>query len=71
MNIASNVVFGKILRSISKTFLLIICSTSFLQPADPHFASISVAFLEEYKKLYGLTHFYNIDLFNEVNPASK
>lgn len=39
----------------------------FLDPADPLFARIQKVFLEEQEKLYGTSHIYGLDIFNEVH----
>ncbi len=43
--------------------------TYFLQPEDAHFAKINKLFIQEYIKVYGSDHFYNIDMFNEETPS--
>ncbi|XP_017494391.1 PREDICTED: alpha-N-acetylglucosaminidase-like, partial [Rhagoletis zephyria] len=43
--------------------------TYFLQPEDPNFSKINELFIQEYIKLFGTDHFYNIDLFNEETPS--
>ncbi|XP_046913075.2 alpha-N-acetylglucosaminidase-like [Dermatophagoides farinae] len=45
--------------------------TYFLEPEDPNFIKVGKVFVEEYIKLYGTDHFYNIDLFNEETPGSN
>ncbi|KAJ6225797.1 hypothetical protein RDWZM_004342 [Blomia tropicalis] len=45
--------------------------TYFLQPEDPNFIKINKLFIQEYIKLFGTDHFYNIDLFNEEQPTSN
>lgn len=44
-------------------------STYFLQPEDPMFGEVNKLFIQEYIKVYGSNHIYNIDLFNEETPS--
>lgn len=39
----------------------------FLDPEDPLFGQIQKVFLEEQEKLYGTSHIYGLDIFNEVH----
>lgn len=39
----------------------------FLDPGDPLFAEIQKTFIEEQTKLYGTSHIYGLDIFNEVD----
>ncbi len=39
----------------------------FLDPEDPLFGEIQKVFLEEQEKLYGTSHVYGLDIFNEVH----
>jgi len=43
------------------------CRCFFLNPADPHFAEIQKAFIEEQTAMYGTDHIYSVDAFNEVD----
>ena len=43
---------------------------TFLSPTDPLFARIQKDFLEEQTRLYGTSHIYGLDSFNEVAPPS-
>ena len=43
---------------------------TFLKPTDPLFARIQKDFLEEQTKMYGTSHIYGVDSFNEVSPPS-
>lgn len=46
--------------------------TFMLSPLSSHFAEIGRMFIREYRKLYGYTHFYLADAFNEMTvPVSK
>ncbi|XP_075680093.1 alpha-N-acetylglucosaminidase-like [Dermatophagoides pteronyssinus] len=45
--------------------------TYFLEPEDPYFIQIGKTFIEEYTKMYGTDHFYNIDMFVEETPSSR
>ena len=40
---------------------------SFLDPEDPMFGQIQKVFLQEQEKLYGTSHIYGLDIFNEVH----
>ncbi len=39
----------------------------FLDPGDPLFAEIQKVFIEEQTKMYGTSHVYGLDIFNEVD----
>ena len=39
----------------------------FLDPEDPLFGQVQKLFLEEQEKLYGTSHVYGLDIFNEVD----
>lgn len=43
---------------------------TYLNPSDPAFARIQKDFLEEQNRMYGTSHIYGVDLFNEVSPPS-
>ncbi|KPM02286.1 Alpha-N-acetylglucosaminidase-like protein 2 [Sarcoptes scabiei] len=45
--------------------------TYFLEPENSEFIQVGSVFLDEYRKVYGTDHFYNIDLFNEETPSSS
>lgn len=46
--------------------------TFMLSPLSRHFAQIGRMFIREYRKVYGYTHFYLSDAFNEMTvPVSK
>lgn len=44
--------------------------TQFLDPIDPLFRAIQVAFLQRQEAEYGTDHLYNCDLYNEMEPVS-
>ena len=44
---------------------------SFLEPFDPLFTQLQKSFISKQQEAYGnVTHFYTLDLYNEINPAS-
>ena len=43
---------------------------TFLNPTDPMFSRIQKDFLEEHTRMYGTSHIYGLDSFNEVAPPS-
>lgn len=45
-------------------------STYMLNPNDPLFAKIGKLFLEEQQRVYGTSHYYSSDIFNELLPPS-
>jgi alpha-N-acetylglucosaminidase len=45
-------------------------SCYFLNPLDPVFKEIQVKFLREQEKVYGTSHYYGADPFNEITPPS-
>lgn len=40
-----------------------------LYPDDPMFVKVGVLFIEEYNRIYGTDHLYNMDPYPEVDPA--
>ncbi len=46
------------------------CKTWFLDPKDPLFRKIQVAYIKTQARLYGTDHFYGADPFNEIVPPS-
>ncbi|XP_062511112.1 alpha-N-acetylglucosaminidase-like isoform X2 [Corticium candelabrum] len=47
------------------------CCVYLLSPADPEFSVIAKKFIEVLMENFGTDHVYNVDTFNEMNPASK
>jgi len=46
------------------------CYTYFLDPYDPLFAKLQKSFIRHAEQLYGTSHFYGLDPFNEITPPS-
>jgi alpha-N-acetylglucosaminidase len=44
--------------------------TYYINPSDPMFHNLGVAFLKEYNKTYGTDHFYNVDPYPETTPGA-
>eukprot|EP00898_Chlorokybus_atmophyticus_P008383 jgi/Chlat1/8546/Chrsp82S07976 len=50
------------------------CCVDFVEPTAPLFANILAAVIAEQRRLYGerlMSHYYQIDLFNELKPRSR
>eukprot|EP00118_Oscarella_pearsei_P005009 m.22289 g.22289 ORF g.22289 m.22289 type:complete len:807 (+) comp28318_c0_seq2:22-2442(+) len=47
------------------------CCVYLLSPNDPHFITMAKLYVQMQIQEFGTDHVYNVDTFNEMNPASK